>query len=186
MTFLHLHVILYVMNIRMTLIQEADGSMFLEAGGEARRVCTVSQAARMLKRTRRQVYRYIKTGVLKPESKLLGEWLLNASEVAGMAERPLAAQPIPKRLAPLFPEYDASKLNAGRDRTLVLARALENGGAGEIKWVFRRYSRKELAGFIEKDGARLLSPRSLRLWSLVVDAVPGPMPEWRSGGPWRK
>ena len=174
------------MNIRIELVQEPGGELFLEQGGRTTRVCTVLRAARILKRTRRQVYRYIETGVLKPEAKLLGEWLLDTAEVQKAAERPLSVQPLPKKLQALFPEYDISKLNAGRDKTLVLARALENGGPDDIKWAFRRYSRKELAGFIESDGARLLGPRSLRLWSLVLEARPKPAPEWRNAGPWRK
>jgi len=174
------------MNIILSLIQDADGALFLKSGKHARRVCTVSEAARILKRTRRQVYRYIKAGDLKPEAKLLGEWLLDASEVAKVAKSPLSVQPLPKSLAHLFPEYDISRLNAGRDRTLIMARVLEDGGPDEIKWAFKRYDRKELAGFVAADGARLLSPRSLRLWSLVLGTRPKPTPDWRNSGTWGK
>ena len=174
------------MNIKMTLIQEADGSLLLESGGRRRAVRTVAQAARLLKRTRRQVYRYLETGLLRPEGKLLGEWLLDAEEVDRAAANPRSVQPLPKKLAPLFPEYELSNLNAGRDKTLVLARALESGGPDEIKWAFKRYGRKELAGFVAADGARLLGPRSLRLWSLVLKVRPKAPPGWREAGPWRK
>lgn len=174
------------MNIKLSLIQEADGSLLLEKAGETRQVRTVSQAAKILKRTRRQIYRYVEMGTLKPEAKLLGEWLLDAAEVKRMSERPPTVQPLPRKLQPLFPEYDISKLNAGRDKTLVMARALETGGPEDIKWAFKRYTRKELAGFIVADGARLLGPRSLRLWSLVLKVQPKPAPEWRNAGPWRK
>lgn len=174
------------MNIELSLIQKSDGALFLEAGGRTREVRTVAQAARTLKRTRRQVYRYIETGLLKPETKLLGEWLLDAAELERAAARPLAVQPLPKKLGHLFPEYDLSRLNAGRDSTLVIARVLENGGRDEIKWVFKRYTRGELSAFIAEDGARLLNPRSLRLWSLVLGAKPRPVPAWRKDGIWEK
>ncbi|HAH32535.1 MAG TPA: hypothetical protein DCL44_09515 [Elusimicrobia bacterium] len=173
------------MNIEISLARKSDGSLFLEAGGRTREVRTVAQAARILGRTRRQIYRYIETGLLKPEAKLLGEWLLDAAEVAHTAHSPLAVQPLPKKLRFLFPEYDISKLNAGRDKTLVISRVLENGGLDEIKWVFKRYRRDELSDFIKEDGTRLLGSRSLRLWSLVLDAKPKPVPAWRNAGIWK-
>ena len=174
------------MNIKLSLRQKSDGGLFLETEGRTREVCTVAQTARILRRTRRQIYRYIETGLLKPEAKLLGEWLLDAAEVAHTARQPLAVQPLPKRLGPLFPEYDISKLNAGRDKTLIISRMLENGGQDEIKWVFKRYTRGELAGFIEQDGARLLGSRSLRLWALVLGVKPKPVPSWRNAGTWTR
>ncbi|HAF95066.1 MAG: hypothetical protein A2X34_08505 [Elusimicrobia bacterium GWC2_51_8] len=172
------------MKIKLSLIQKSNGELFLEAGGRTREVLTVAQAALILRRTRRQVYRYIKTGLLKPEAKLLGEWLLDAAKVKQTARSPLAVQPLPKRLGPLFPEYEISQLNAGRDKTLVISRVLENGGQGEIKWIFKRYGRGELSTFIEADGTRLLGSRSLRLWSLVLGANPKPVPAWRNAGIW--
>ncbi|OGS28671.1 MAG: hypothetical protein A2218_09855 [Elusimicrobia bacterium RIFOXYA2_FULL_53_38] len=186
MTFLYFHVILYVMNTTLSLVRKSDGGLFLEVGGRTREVRTVAQAARILGRTCRQVYRYIETGLLKPETKLLGEWLLDAAEVENMARRPLAVQPLPKRLGPLFPEYDISKINAGRDKTLVISRVLENGGLDEIKWAFKRYSRGELSDFIKEDGGRLLGSRSLRLWSLVLGVMPKPVTAWRNAGIWKR
>lgn len=174
------------MKVKFSLIQKSNGLLFLEAGGRTREVCTVLQAAQILRRTRRQIYRYIKTGILKPEAKLLGEWLLDAAEVEKTARSPMAVQPLPKRLGPLFPEYDISKINVGRDKTLVISRVLESGGQDEIKWVFKRYRRGELSDFIEKDGVRLLDSRSLRLWSLVLGVKPKPAPAWRNAGIWRE
>ena len=174
------------MKIKLALTQKTNGALFLEEGGRTRGVCTVSQAARILRRTRRQVYRYIKTGLLRPEAKLLGEWLLNAAEVENAARSPLAVQPLPKKLGPLFPEYDIAKINAGRDKTLVISRVLENGGLDEIKWAFERYSRGELSAFVVEDGGRLLGSRSLRLWSLVLGAKPKPVQTWRDSGIWQR
>jgi len=172
------------MNSEISLVRKSDGKLFLDAGSGAREALTVSQAARLLKRTRRQIYRYIEDGVLKPEAKLLGEWLLDAAEVKSAARRPMAAQPLPKKLAPLFPEYDISGMNAGRDKTLVIARVLESGGRDAIQWAFGRYGREELSGFIKEDGSRLLGARSLRLWSLVFGVKPEPVPAWRRSGTW--
>jgi len=170
---------------KLSLTQRTVGALFLETRGRNREVCTVSQAARILRRTRRQLYRYIETGLLKPEAKLLGEWLLDISEVKTAAQSPMAVQPLPKKLRPLFPEYDISGLNAGRDKTLIISRVLETGGRGDIEWVFKRYGREELSNFIKADGCRLLGSRSLRLWSLVLKAEPKPVPGWRNSGTWR-
>jgi len=172
------------MNIELTLVQKSDGGLFLEMGGRTVEVRTVAHTARILGRTRRQVYRYIETGLLEPKAKLLGEWLLDAEEVERLARQPLAVQPLPKRLSPLFPEYDISKINAGKDKMLVISRVLENGGLNEIKWAFKRYARQELSEFIKEDGARLLGSRSLRLWSLVLGAKPKPVPAWRNTATW--
>ncbi|PIU17967.1 MAG: hypothetical protein COT18_11530 [Elusimicrobia bacterium CG08_land_8_20_14_0_20_59_10] len=172
------------MKTKLTLMQKTDGSLFLETAGRTREVCAVSRAARILGRTRRQIYRYIETGLLKPEAKLLGEWLLDAAGVENAACSPLAVQPLPKKLGPLFPEHDISKLNAGRDKTLVISRVLENGGLAEIKWAFKRYSRGELSAFVVEEGGRLLGARSLRLWSLVLGVKPKPVPAWRNSGIW--
>ena len=174
------------MNTVLSLIQKSDGTLLLETGGRSGEVRTASEAARLLKRTRRQIYRYIETGLLKPKAKLLGEWLLDAAELEKMAERPLSAQPLPKKLGHLFPEYDTAKLNAGRDKTLTISRVLGNGGMGEINWAFKRYTRRELADFIVTDGTRLLDSRSLRLWSLVLGVKPRPVPAWRNDGIWEK
>lgn len=173
------------MNTEIQLTQKSDGILLLQTGGRSARVCTVAQAAASLKRTRRQVYRYIETGLLRPEAKMLGEWLLDAAEVEKAALRPRTAQPLPEKLSHLFPEYDLSGLNAGRDKTLVIARVLESGGRAEIDWAFKRYGRAELASFVKEDGSRLLGARSLRLWALVLGAVPVPLPEWRRSGIWR-
>jgi hypothetical protein len=174
------------MNIKLTLAQKDDGSLILRTKGRTCKVCTVSETAHILKRTRRQVYRYIVCGALEPEVKILGEWLLDVSDVKKFALVPLSVQPLPKKLKSLFPEYDISKINAGRDRTLIISRVLENGGTDEIKWLFSRYSHSELADFLEKDGARLLNSRSLRLWSLVLGVKPKPPLKWRETGLWKK
>ena len=95
------------------------------------------------------------------------------------------AQPVPARLQRFFPEYEVSKLNAGRDRTLILSRVLERGGEADVRWLLKRFRREDVVRFIEEDGVRLLSRRSLRLWALVFRAAPKPPPAWRTKtNPW--
>jgi len=173
------------MNIKFTIAQKTDGKLLLRSGGRTLEVCGVSEAARLMKRTRRQIYRRIEAGGLRPAAKFLGEWLLETSEVKRLALTPPAVQPLPGKLERLFPEYELSKLNAGTDKTLIISRILERGGMEEVNWAFRRYGRKTLSGFIREDGARLLGRRSLGLWSLVLKTKADPAPPWRAGGPWR-
>ncbi|HVA66584.1 MAG TPA: hypothetical protein VNK24_06635 [Elusimicrobiota bacterium] len=165
------------------IIRGLDGGLRLkEPGrGRARAVLPAGRAARRLRRSRRQVYRLMAGGGLSPARKILGEWLIDESAVAALERRPLARAPLPRRLQALFPEYLLQDLNAGRDKTLVLSRVLENGTAKDAAWARRRYGRAAVAEFLREDGARLLSPRSLRLWSLRYGAAPKPLADWRRG-----
>ncbi len=154
------------MKIYITIRVDERGRSWLRTRGGApwREVLSVREACGRLRRTRRQVYRYIHSAVLRPRAKLLGEWLLDSGEVENLARRPAKAQPIPRRLQVLFPEYRVGALNAGRDSTIVLSRVLERGGCRDLRWAMRRYRAAEFREFLKKDGARLLSPRSFVFW----------------------
>lgn len=168
------------------LKQEADGSLWLEKTLQPpRRVVTVGAACRILRRSRRQVYRLMRAGRLGPLEKMLGEWLLDLAAVESLARAPLTAQPLPGRLKPLFPEYEPKALNAGQDSVLVISRVLEGGGREDLRWLLKRYPSREIRRVIEEDGSRLLSARSLGLWALVFKATPRPLSSWRQADPWR-
>jgi hypothetical protein len=155
------------------------------AGGEPRRVCTVREACRRLSLSRRQVYRLRAAKTLASHGKIFGEWLLDRDSVERLARSPASAQPIPARLKTLFPEYDLAGLNAGRDRTLVVSRILDRGRLADVRWLLGRLPEDDIVRFIVEDGARLLSRRSLRLWSLVFSAAPKAPPKWRTKeNPW--
>lgn len=81
----------------------------------------------------------------------------------------------------MFPEYRLRDIDFGRDKTLVLSRALESGTMKDALWAQRYYGRAAIVGFLEEDGSRLLSARSLRLWSLYYQARPRPLVAWRRG-----
>ena len=111
-------------------IQEDSGTkLLLKTTPEQppQKVLTVSQTSRLLKRSQRQIYRYIRESRLTSYGKFLGEWLLNKEEVIRMASFPAHPHALPKSFRPLFPEYDLKDLNPGRDRVLVLSRLLEQG-----------------------------------------------------------
>lgn len=174
------------MKCDLTLRQDGEGALWLEtASRPPRRVVTVADACRRQRRTRRQVYRLLKAGLLGAPEKILGEWLLDWKAVEGLARAPLTAQPLPGRLKPLFPEYELKALNAGKDSVLVLSRVLEGGGREDLRWLLKRYPRREIRRFIEEEGSRLLSARSRRLWSMVFKTTPRPLAPWRRADPWR-
>ena len=160
-----------------------EGRLRLSGHG-TRSVCTVSRACRLLRRSRRQVYRYLRSGDLVVVGKLLGEWLVERKSVERLARNPLTVQPVPSHLQPLLPEYRVESLNAGRDRVLIVSRVLELGGLEQVRWALRRYPRQEIARIVRDDGARLLSPRSLKLWSLTFAVQPAALPQWRDPSAW--
>ncbi|MBI3297458.1 MAG: hypothetical protein HYZ75_04805 [Elusimicrobia bacterium] len=147
-------------------------------------VLTAAQAARRLGRSRRQVYRLLKSGDLVLRAKALGECLIDEPSVNRLKASTRTRQPLPAALAPLFPEYSLRSLNAGTDRDLVLARVVESGGEKAVAWALRRYGRPAVRSFVRRRGSSL-SPRSLAFWEsfLGVRALPGPA--WRKEGPWR-
>ena len=178
---------LYDMKFDVGLGQSTDGSLWLERPPQPpRRVVTVATACKQLRRTKRQIYRLMKAGRLGPVEKMLGEWLLDQAAVENLARAPLSAQPVPARLQPLFPEYEPKALNAGNDSVLIISRVLESGGREDVRWMLKRYPRREIRRVIENEGSRLLSSQSRRLWSLVFKATPRPLATWRQADPWRQ
>ncbi len=175
------------MNLNVQMGQDAGGALWLEKGLQPpRRVVTVTTACQRLHRTRRQVYRLMKAGLLGNPEMLLGEWLLDQATVERLAREPLSAQPLPGRLQPLFPEYAPKALNVGKDRMLIIARVLESGGREDLRWLLKRYPGREIQRVIMEEGSRLLSTRSRKLWSLVFEATPLPLAAWRRADPWRR
>jgi len=179
------HVILYHVKYPRGFVETGPGEGRLRLPGRGTRsVCTVSRACRLLRRSRRQVYRYLRSGDLVAAGKLLGEWLVERKSVDRLARSPLTVHPVPSHLQPLLPEHRVGSLNAGRDRVLIVSRVLELGGVEQVRWVLRRYPRREIARIVRDDGARLLSPRSLRLWSLIFAVQPAALPQWRDPSAW--
>ena len=171
----------------MVLARKASGGWLLvdPASGKERGVCTVAEACGRLGLSRRQLYRHIASGTLESHGKAFGEWLLDRTAVERLASAPSSTQPIPARMRSLFPEYEISRLNAGRDRSIVVTRILDRGTREEVRWLLRRLPLASVKDVLVKDGARLMSDRALRLWSLCFRVTPKPLPGWRSmGGRW--
>lgn len=177
--------ILYDVKYKRIFVETGPGEGMLRVSGRGSlSVCTVEVACRTLHRSRRQVYRYLASGDLIPAGKMLGQCLVEQDSVARLSGSPMAIQPVPSRLQRLFPEHDLVRLNVGRDRDLILSRILESGSLADAKWAFQRYGAPAIALFLEAEGARVLSSRSLRFWSLYLGVKPRPAPAWRDTSPW--
>ncbi len=144
-------------------------------------VVRVLDAARRLRRSRRQVYRLLESGALTLRLKAFGECLIDEPAVERLAEAPRTKQRLPAILAGLFPEHGA--LNAGSDRDLILGRILEGGSLRQAAWALRRYGEASAADFIRRRGT-VLSPRSRAFWEAFLGVRAAPGPAWRKGGPW--
>ena len=175
------------MKYDMSLVHSRSGGWLLvdAATGRPREVCVVREACRRLSLSRRQVYRLIASRTIAAHGKIFGEWLLDRDGVERLARFPASAQPIPAKLKTLFPEYEVSRLNAGRDRMLLISRVLDRGRLKDVRWLIGRLPKRDILRFLKEDGARLMSRRSLRFWSLFFNVVPKPLPQWRTkANPW--
>lgn len=128
-------------------------------------VLTVIDVSRRLRKSRRQVYRYLRAGRLTPCARVLGQWLFAPADVARMTRsRPPAA------VRPFFWDVPLSSLDPDRHRDVILARLLEFGDQRALAWAFRRYPRKLVAAFLKGRGAELLSRRSWAFWASLFGA----------------
>lgn len=151
---------------KFNLMQHSNGTLWLKTTDLPVRVCTVEEAARWLKKTPRQIYRYLRSQKLLSIQKILGEWLIEFSSVQRLKAQPPLKHPIPHRFKSFFPEYSVKSLNAGEARSLVLERMLELGGLPEVQWAFRRYGKKEIEKFVKNEGERRLSIRARNFWAV--------------------
>lgn len=172
------------MIIDLEIIVPSRGPLAVRTAAGTFPVLTVSAAARRLRRSRRQVYRLVKAGVLTLRAKALGECLLDEAGVRRLEAAPRLRQRLPASLAVLFPDYDLAALNAGGDRDLVLTRVLDGGGERAAAWALRRYGAPAAAAFVRRRGAAL-RPRSRAFWEAFFGVRAEPAPAWRAEGPWR-
>ena len=132
-----------------------------------REVCTVAEVCRRLRKSRRQVYRYLRTERLKPCARILGQWLFARSDVDRFEQ-----QRLPTMLRPFFWDVRLSSVSADRHSDFILARLLEFGDRRAVAWAFQRYPRERLIAFLNGRGRELLSRRAWRLWASLVGLKP--------------
>lgn len=143
-----------------------------------RAVWTVKDLCRRSGKSRRQIYRYIFSGKIRPLGRFLGEWLIEPSALARL-------KPPPPSLASLLPEYDSAALDLEAARDEILSRILLRGGRERLRWAFSYYGPPSIRRFVRERGGVRLDARSLRLWCLHF-RLPEPMlqPEREKGRRW--
>jgi hypothetical protein len=81
----------------------------------------------------------------------------------------------------LFPHYEDEALDLQRNRSLILARLLEDGDGADLAWLTANLPEAEIADWFGLHGGRQLSARSRELWRILLGRGPGPVhPEARS------
>lgn len=142
-------------------------------------VLTARDVCRRLGKSRRQVYRYVRTGRLQPCGRVLGQWLFAATEVERCGRRSL-----PVMLRPFFWDVRLSSLSLDRHGAFIMGRLLEFGDRPAIRWLLRSYPRKALAAFLNGRGREVLPKRTWRFWALQlgIDARRRRRAGWRFQG----
>lgn len=156
-------------------------AVFLE-GRSARtilRPLTVQEVCRLLGKSQRQVYRYLKAGRLRPCARILGQWLFSPEEVGRFRE-----SGIPASLKAFFWDARLSDLSVEHHRDFILARLLETGDRKALQWLFKTYPRDAILDFLSRRGTDLLSQKSWHFWALQFGKEPKALSSksWRSGG----
>lgn len=146
---------------------------------KVRPVLTGKEVCRRLGKSRRQVYRYLKTGRLRPCARILDQWLFNLEEIVRFQ-----AGGVPGRLRAFFWDVTLGDLSAVHHRDFILARLLEFGDCEAIQWLLRTYSKDEIIRFLKERGADRLSKRSWGFWADLFGVVAEPPKRalWRRGG----
>jgi len=143
---------------------------------------TVSEVCRRLKKSRRQVYRYLQKGWLEPAGKFLNEWLVTAASLQRLEPLlPATRRRVPSSVAVLVPEYRIQGLDAVRHAHPIAEGILNRGTRWEARWFLSAYPAAWIKNFLIQDGRRLLSQRSLHFWCHYLH-VPVPPPTWREYG----
>lgn len=140
---------------------------------------TVREVCRRLRKSQRQVYRYLRAGRLTACARILGQWLFDPRALDRFERAAL-----PRSLRRFFWDVPLSGLSAEAHRDFILERLLERGGRQAMRWVFQTYSRASLEEFLRGRGRDVLSRRSWRFWALLLGLGPGrhPWKRWRGAG----
>lgn len=128
-----------------------------------RPVLTVQEVCRTLKKSRRQIYRYLRAGRLRPCGRVLGQWFFSEKEIQEFQQGG-----VPPALKPFFWDVRISDLSVDHHQEFILGRLLEEGDPRALRWLFRSYSRDQIFDFLSKRGTELLSKRSWHFWTLQL------------------
>ena len=79
---------------------------------------------------------------------------------------------IPASLRACFQEYNFEQLDPARHGNLIIERTLAYGNRPEVRWLFARYGRTDVATWVQRLGARRLPWRRYNLWCVLLGLPP--------------
>lgn len=86
-----------------------------------------------------------------------------------MSENPLpAAGDLPSAVRDLLWDVAPADVGLPRHRDFLIGRILARGTWAAVEWLRRNLTDAAIAEYLERTRGRLLSPRQLRFWELVV------------------
>ena len=91
---------------------------------------------------------------------------------------------IPRSLTPFFQEYDLDRLDTAKHSSLIVERTLAFGDRRELRWLFDRYGKNTLRGWVQGSGARRLPWRRYNMWCVLLDLPPAQRSERRGLWPY--
>lgn len=139
-------------------------------------VLTVTDVCHRVGKSRRQVYRDLQAGRLRPCTQILGQWLISKAEVDRLAKSRL-----PACLKRFFWDVPFSSVSVDAHGDFILARLLEEGDRSALRWLFRVYPRNRVVNFLKGRGAAVLSKRAWQFWASQL----GLNAKERRGSSWR-
>jgi len=78
-------------------------------------------------------------------------------------------QPVPSSLAPFFQEYDIAYLDTEKDSFTIIERTLQFGNRSELRWLFKAYSRGQIADWVRRFGKERLPQPHLAFWEIMLE-----------------
>lgn len=152
------------------MVRDAGGAVVRQSDGAV----TSSQAARMLGKSRRHIYRYVRRGLINPLGKFLNEWLFDAGQIerfrklSSVCRIPLRRPDIPPRFRAFFQDYHVDEMNPWTNAPLIITRILDTGTRRDWTWIFRHYPRAMVHAVVRDHGPRLMSARSHHFWMWLL------------------
>lgn len=98
----------------------------------------------------------------------------SAGERAGESDCDGAVSSLPPVVGGRFPGYAESELLAPAHRDFFVARLMEEGDSGELRWLVRSLGNGALTSLLARRGGRALSRRSRAFWERVLGVRSAP------------
>jgi len=96
-----------------------------------------------------------------------------------MSEHPLpAASDLPSAVRDLLWDVAPGEMCLPRHRDFLIGRILTRGTWAAVDWLRRELTEAAIAEYLHRTRGRLLSPRQLRFWELVLGLPEGAVSGW--------